>query len=78
MPFSLNEMAHISSVLKELSVGLIELAYPDSSSELKMSLRHDIKPQFSQDQMIMSMWPRLFKVSNKYFISTRFHVNSIC
>ena len=63
MPFSLHEMAHVSSVLKELCVGLVELAYPDSSPDFKVNVWHDITPRFRNDQATHSMWPRLFKVS---------------
>lgn len=62
MPFSLHETALVSSTLKELCVGLVELAYPDSTADFKMNLRHDIKSQFSPNTAVLNMWPRLFKV----------------
>ena len=62
MPFSLQEMAQISSVLKELCVGLIELAFPDSSPDFRSTFRHDVQNRASKDPITMSMWPRLFKV----------------
>ncbi len=66
MPFTVSEMVRISSVLKELCVGLIELAYPDVRHDFKMSLRHDISSEDFNNTHVQNMWSRLFKVIIKW------------
>lgn len=67
MPFTLNELVTISLRLKEVSLGLVELAFPESRPSVREDYRtavttlHD-HPIVSQTAQDTQMWSHLFKV----------------
>lgn len=71
MPFQLNEIISLSSFLKDLSLGLVELAFPETRTNINEHYRFALQPnQFSstisdpaENQVVNSMvWPHLLRV----------------
>lgn len=68
MPFTLVEIATLSTVLKDISLGLVELAFPETRSSINEHYRAVLK--FSnngraEDTFNKIMWPHLLKVKLK-------------
>lgn len=69
MPFTLEELVTISLRLKEVSLGLVELAFPESRPSVREDYRtavstlHD-HPLFSPTARDTQMWAHLFKVNH--------------
>ena len=62
MPFSLNEMVELASILRDVCLGLVELAYPDTRPSTSFNF---IKTRTStgNTQEDTRLWMHLFKVS---------------
>lgn len=65
MPFTLLEIAGVSTVLKDISLGLVELAFPETRSSINEHYRAVLR--FSnngqaEDTFNKIMWPHLLKV----------------
>lgn len=56
MPFTLTELIGLSSVIKNISLGLVELAFPDTRSNINVC-RNAIKKKMNK-----IMWPHILKV----------------
>ncbi|KAJ6646802.1 Ubiquitin-protein ligase E3C, partial [Pseudolycoriella hygida] len=64
MPFTLSEIVPVSSMLKDISLGLVDLAFPETRSTFYESYGAFLKLRSSQDedQFNKTMWPHLLKV----------------
>lgn len=64
MPFTLAEIIPVSTTLKDISLGLVDLAFPETRSTFHENYRAILKPNSSQadDQFNKTMWPHLLKV----------------
>ncbi|GIY29111.1 ubiquitin-protein ligase E3C [Caerostris extrusa] len=67
MPFSLDELATISATLKDVCMGLIELAYPDKKSSFHRDYMNAVKSVGSRNlgksiDFNVDQWNLLFKV----------------
>lgn len=63
MPFKLNEIVLMSSFLKDLSLGLVELAFPETRTSLNDHYRSVLLPnQYSSSVNTTNKWPHLLKV----------------
>lgn len=67
MPFQLNEIVSLSSFLKDLSLGLVELAFPEIRTSVNDHYRFVLQQSTAasvSDAKIsnQSMWPHLLKV----------------
>ena len=62
MPFSLNEVVELASILRDVCLGLVELAYPDTRPSTSFNF---IKTRTStgNTQEDTRLWMHLFKVS---------------
>lgn len=65
MPFTLAEIIPVSTTLKEISLGLVDLAFPETRSTFHENYRAILKVNSSQadDQFNKTMWPHLLKVT---------------
>lgn len=67
MPFTLNEIVHVSSMLKDISLGLVDLAFPETRSSIndhyKAALTFSYKSNTAANAVNKAMWPHLMKVS---------------
>ena len=68
MPFSLSELIGMSLKLKEVSLGLVELAFPDSRPSVKDQYKSAVHPDEDDVPSNTVMWAHLFKVRH-IFIS---------
>lgn len=59
MPFRLSEIVSLSSFLKDLSLGLVELAFPETRTSINDHYRSVLQ---SNQQGSTSQWPHLLKV----------------
>jgi ubiquitin-protein ligase E3 C len=61
MPFSLNEVVELASILRDVCLGLVELAYPDTRPSTSFNF---IKTRTStgNTQEDTRLWMHLFKV----------------
>lgn len=64
MPFTLAEIIPVSTTLKDISLGLVDLAFPETRSTFHENYRAILKLKSSQadDQFNKTMWPHLLKV----------------
>lgn len=65
MPFSLNEIIQLSKTLKEISLGLVELAFPETRSNLNQHYRLVLGRSDSDDKQVKQqkqIWSNLLKV----------------
>ena len=67
MPFTLDELVTISLRLKEVSLGLVELAFPESRPSVREDYRTAVStlndhPLVSPTTRDTQMWAHLFKV----------------
>lgn len=76
MPFQLNEIVSLSSFMKDMSLGLVELAFPEIRTSVNDHYRSVLRPSQSTNQYPTStpiasatnhisnevMWPHLLKV----------------
>lgn len=62
MPFSLSELVGMSVKLKEVSLGLVELAFPDSRPSVKDQYKSAVHPDEEDVPANTAMWAHLFKV----------------
>lgn len=61
MPFSLSEMIELASILRDVCLGLVELAYPDSRPTASFSLAKAKIPGNNAEEDTR-LWMHLFKV----------------
>ena len=63
MPFTLNEVAELASILRDVCIGLVELAYPDTrpSAWVNASKAARDPPTDSRQQQDVRLWMHLFK-----------------
>lgn len=65
MPFSLSEIIQLSKTLKEISLGLVELAFPETRSNLNQHYRLVLGRSDNDDKQIQQqkrIWSNLLKV----------------
>lgn len=65
MPFTLPEIATVSTVLKDISLGLVDLAFPETRSSINEHYRAVLKTNShgaAEDSFNKIMWPHLMKV----------------
>lgn len=64
MPFTLAEIIPVSTTLKDISLGLVDLAFPETRSTFHENYSAVLKFKSSQadDQFNKTMWPHLLKV----------------
>lgn len=63
MPFTLAEMIPVSTTLKDISLGLVDLAFPETRSTFHENYRAILKLNSqADDQFNKTMWPHLLKV----------------
>lgn len=65
MPFTLPEIATLSTVLKDISLGLVDLAFPETRSSINEHYRAVLKTNShgaAEDSFNKIMWPHLMKV----------------
>lgn len=72
MPFQLNEIILLSSFLKDLSLGLVELAYPETRTNVNEHYRFALQPDQLHSAAVSNpaenlvansmMWPHLLRV----------------
>lgn len=62
MPFRLSEIVSLSSFLKDLSLGLVELAFPETRSSINDHYRSVLSGGMSTGTNTQSQWPHLLKV----------------
>lgn len=65
MPFSLPTLVAMTMKLKEVSLGLVELAFPDSRPSVKDQYRSAVGLDYSVNADTV-MWSHLFKVSTVF------------
>lgn len=63
MPFALSELVGMSLKLKEVSLGLVELAFPDSRPSVKDQYKSAVHPDEDIVPSNTAMWAHLFKVN---------------
>lgn len=63
MPFRLPEIVTMSTVLKEISLGLVELAYPETRANLNEHYRNVLHSRLddSENNVNKQVWPHLLK-----------------
>lgn len=71
MPFTLDELINISLRLKEVSLGLVELAFPESRPSVREDYRTAVTtlhehPVVSPTAKDTQMWAHLFKVFSRF------------
>lgn len=66
MPFSLSELVGMSLKLKEVSLGLVELAFPDSRPSVKDQYKSAVHPDEDSVPSNTTMWAHLFKVKHNF------------
>ena len=65
MPFTLSEMAELASVLRDVCLRLVELAYPEKRSNASFSFTSESRPTSSSNSdQDTRIWMHLYKVSN--------------
>lgn len=66
MPFTLTEIVSVSSILKDISLGLVDLAFPETKSSIndhyKAALTFSQKANETVSAVNKAMWPHLLKV----------------
>lgn len=69
MPFTLSEVAELASVLRDVCLGLVELAYPETRTNASFSFtsKSRLTPSSNADQETR-LWMHLFKVSNRHLL----------
>lgn len=66
MPFTLQQLITITRQLKDISLGLVDLAFPDSRPTVKETIR-GIEHSISLQQT--HLWSNLFKVIFRYLVT---------
>lgn len=61
MPFNLSEVVELASMLRDVCLGLVELAYPDTRPNTSFSLAK--ARNSSSDNEDTRLWMHLFKVT---------------
>ena len=67
MPFSLNEVVELASILRDVCLGLVELAYPDTRPSTSFNF---VKTRTGNTEEDTRYWMHLFKVRFAYFFKT--------
>ena len=71
MPFSLEELVHMSLALRNACLGMVELAYPESTPTVtsdyslamaSIGVRQRVDPK--KAEKVMAMWLHVFKVTS--------------
>ncbi|KAM7341804.1 ubiquitin-protein ligase E3C [Cochliomyia hominivorax] len=78
MPFSLAEIVQLSKTLKEVSLGLVELAFPETRSNLNQHYRFVLGRSDSDDKKIKQqkqIWSNLLKVV--VFVLNQIHTRDL-
>lgn len=81
MPFTLTEIVSVSSILKDISLGLVDLAFPETKSSIndhyKAALTFSHKANETVSAVNKAMWPHLLKVIHMDNIDSKNFI-SIC
>uniref|UniRef100_T1PGI9 Ubiquitin-protein ligase E3C n=1 Tax=Musca domestica TaxID=7370 RepID=T1PGI9_MUSDO len=77
MPFSLSEIVQLSKTLKEISLGLVELAFPETRSNLNQHYRFVLGRSDSDDTKMRQkqIWANLLKVV--VFVLNQIHTRDL-
>lgn len=78
MPFSLAEIVQLSKTLKEVSLGLVELAFPETRSSLNQHYRFVLGRSDSDDRKLKQqkqIWANLLKVV--VFVLNQIHTRDL-
>jgi ubiquitin-protein ligase E3 C len=75
MPFSLTEVVELASILRDVCLGLVELAYPDTRPSTSFNFVKTRTTSTGNTQEDTRLWMHLFKV--KLIYSTHGHKMSV-
>lgn len=63
MPFTLSEVAELASVLRDVCLGLVELAYPETRSNASFTFSKARPTAAGSGDQDTRLWMHLFKVA---------------